>query len=65
MIGYIEARLYLATTMGESLPTEHLPFQMPSRKHALTQEWRDLTFMHWKVEIEKFCLLYTSDAADD
>ena len=53
MIGYIEAQLYLATTMGESLPTEHLPFQMPSRKHALTQEWRDLTFMHWEVDIEK------------
>ncbi|MEC8541573.1 MAG: DUF2071 domain-containing protein [Candidatus Thermoplasmatota archaeon] len=39
--------------MGESLPTEHLPFQMPSRKHALTQEWRELTFMHWEVDVKK------------
>ena len=35
--------------MGE-VPTAHLPFPMPSRSHALTQEWRNLTFMHWEVE---------------
>ena len=38
--------------MGE-LPTAHLPFPMPSRSHALTQEWRNLTFMHWEVDINK------------
>ena len=38
--------------MGE-LPTAHLPFPMPSRRHALTQEWRNLTFMHWEVDINK------------
>ena len=26
---------------------------MPSRKHSLVQEWRYLTFMHWKVDSEK------------
>ena len=30
--------------------TDHLPFPMPSRPHALMQEWRDLTFLHWRVE---------------
>ena len=26
---------------------------MPSRKHTLSQEWRNLTFMHWEVDLEK------------
>ena len=26
---------------------------MPSRKHTLSQEWRDLTFMHWEIDAEK------------
>ena len=30
--------------------SDHLPFPMPARLHALVQEWRDLTFLHWRVE---------------
>ena len=32
---------------------DHLPFPMPDRPHALNQEWRHLTFLHWKVDSEK------------
>ena len=32
---------------------DHLPFPMPDRPHALVQEWRNLTFMHWEVSPEK------------
>ena len=32
---------------------DHLPFPMPERPHALVQEWRNLTFMHWEVSVEK------------
>ena len=39
--------------MEGDFPTDHLPFPMPSRKHTLSQEWRDLTFMHWEVDIVK------------
>ena len=39
--------------MGRVLRSDHLPFAMPSSKHALSQEWRYLTFMHWEVSIEK------------
>ena len=39
--------------MEGDVPTDHLPFPMPSRKHTLSQEWRDLTFMHWEVDIVK------------
>ena len=39
--------------MGRVLRNDHLPFAMPSSKHALSQEWRILTFMHWEVSIEK------------
>mgnify|MGYP002017900935 CR=1 FL=1 len=38
--------------MGD-IPTEHLPFPIPSRNHSLSQEWRNLTFMHWEVDINK------------
>ncbi len=33
--------------------TDHLPFQMPSRSHSLTQEWRSLSFLHWEVAPER------------
>lgn len=39
--------------MRGALRTDHLPFPMPSTPHALTQEWRHLTFMHWEVEPER------------
>lgn len=52
-IGYIQARLSHALNMEGSFPTDHLPFPMPSRKHSLSQEWRDLTFMHWAVDVAK------------
>ena len=44
---------YLASAMEGDFPIDHLPFPMPSRKHTLSQEWRDLTFMHWEVDIVK------------
>lgn len=52
-IGYIQAREIIAPIMEDDFPSEHLPFQMPSRKHTLSQEWRDLTFMHWEIDSEK------------
>ena len=39
--------------MEGDFSTEHLPFPMPARKYTLSQEWRDLTFMHWEVEVNK------------
>ena len=36
--------------MGAVYEGEHLPFPMPKRPYAISQEWRDLTFMHWKVD---------------
>ena len=36
--------------MGTRLRTDHLPFPMPNSPHALAQEWRHLTFMHWEVD---------------
>ena len=39
--------------MEGDFPIDHLPFPMPSRKHTLSQEWRNLTFMHWEVDIVK------------
>ena len=38
--------------MASKIPRDHLPFPMPERPHALVQEWRNLTFMHWEVEPE-------------
>ena len=32
--------------------TDHLPFPMPERRHALVQSWLDLTFLHWPVAPE-------------
>ena len=52
-IGYIQAREIIALVMEGDFSTQHLPFPMPSRNHTLSQEWRDLTFMHWEVDIEK------------
>lgn len=39
--------------MGRDLRSDHLPFAMPSRPFLLSQEWRNLTFMHWEVSVEK------------
>ena len=39
--------------MGAVREDGHLPFPMPNRSFALSQEWRDLTFMHWKVDPER------------
>ena len=39
--------------MAREISRHHLPFSMPDRPHALSQEWRNLTFMHWEVRPEK------------
>ncbi len=39
--------------MGRDMRSDHLPFAMPDRPFALSQEWRHLTFMHWEVDVEK------------
>jgi|GEM_PF-26473 len=51
--GYIEARKHLGKYMEDGFQVGHLPFSMPDRKHTLAQDWRFLTFMHWRVDIEK------------
>ena len=43
----------LAKYMEDGFRVEHLPFPMPNRGHTLAQDWRFLTFMHWRVDIEK------------
>ena len=40
----------VGASMGEAPVGDHLPFPMPPRAYAISQEWRDLTFMHWKVD---------------
>ena len=30
--------------------TSHIPFSMPTRGWALSQNWVNLTFMHWEVD---------------
>ena len=44
----------LATTMAamHNLDCSHIPFAMPERKCTLYQNWKHLTFMHWKVDIK-------------
>ena len=39
--------------MEDGFRVDHLPFPMPDRRHTLDQDWRFLTFMHWRVDIEK------------
>ena len=39
--------------MGAVRQDGHLPFPMPDRPFAISQEWRELTFMHWKVDPER------------
>ena len=39
--------------MEDGFRVDHLPFPMPNRRHTLDQDWRFLTFMHWRVDIEK------------
>ncbi|MAY05390.1 MAG: hypothetical protein CMB25_07340 [Euryarchaeota archaeon] len=39
--------------MGARRDDGHLPFPMPPRSYAISQEWRELTFMHWKVDPER------------
>ena len=36
--------------MVRKISSNHVPFPIPDRPHALSQEWRNLTFMHWEVE---------------
>ena len=36
--------------MGRDFRSDHLPFPMPDSPHVLSQEWRNLTFMHWEVD---------------
>lgn len=36
--------------MGGNIDSSHVPFSLPNRSHALIQEWRNLTFMHWEVD---------------
>ena len=38
--------------MGEVMDSSHVPFNFPTRPYALSQEWRNLTFIHWKVDEE-------------
>lgn len=35
-----------------NLDCSHIPFEMPSRKCTLYQNWKQLTFMHWKVDAD-------------
>tara|TARA_B100000925_G_scaffold84036_1_gene60018 strand:+ start:4768 stop:5505 length:738 start_codon:yes stop_codon:yes gene_type:complete len=39
--------------MANRISRDHVPFPMPDRPHALSQEWRNLTFMHWEVDPNK------------
>ena len=39
--------------MGAKGEDGHLPFPMPMRPHALSQEWRELTVLHWKVDADR------------
>ena len=39
--------------MVKKIGRDHVPFPLPDRPHALSQEWRNLTFMHWEVEPSK------------
>ena len=36
--------------MDGSMRTDHLPFPMPERPHAIVQQWRHLSFLHWEVD---------------
>ncbi|MBT5392334.1 MAG: DUF2071 domain-containing protein [Euryarchaeota archaeon] len=38
---------------SHNLDCKHIPFPMPHRKCTLYQNWKHLTFMHWKVDIEQ------------
>ena len=33
--------------------TEHIPYKMPTRAWSLSQNWVNLTFMHWEVDLKK------------
>ncbi|MFC3885179.1 DUF2071 domain-containing protein [Bacillus songklensis] len=33
----------------ELLETNHRPYPLPSSKWVMTQEWKDLLFMHWPL----------------
>ena len=35
--------------MGELMDSSHVPFNFPTRPYV-SQEWRNLTFIHWKVD---------------
>ena len=38
--------------MGEVMDSNHVPFKFPTRPYSLSQEWLNLTFIHWKVDEE-------------
>ena len=37
---------------NHDLDCHHIPFAMPQRKSTLYQNWKHLTFMHWKVDAQ-------------
>ena len=39
--------------MDRVIQESHVPFLMPNRSHALLQEWRHLSFLHWEVDPDK------------
>ncbi len=47
--------------MEDVFDTSHLPFSMPIRKYSLSQEWRNLTFLHWAVEKDKLIKYIPND----
>ena len=50
----IQDHSLFATTMAANhqLDCSHIPFAMPLRKSTLYQNWKHLTFMHWKVDAQ-------------
>ena len=51
--GYIEGWLFIRPNMEEDFDDSHLPFSMPTRNYKLSQEWRNLAFLHWIVDESK------------
>ena len=49
--------------MGTGIRSDHLPFPMPNTPNALSQEWRNLTFMHWEVDPKRLAQ-YIPDGLD-
>ena len=49
--------------MGTRIRSDHLPFPMLNTPNALSQEWRNLTLMHWEVDPERLAQ-YIPDGLD-